>query len=378
MKLYPYILIALLSLLTSCNNAPLIEIDHNNAIRISIPADIPKIAFNKYSDVYDDIKLVKLETSKECLIGRIDKLVAHKGHFFILDQVQSKAVFEFDSNGKFIKRFGSNGRGRGKFNTPNDLSVYGNELVIWDNEVGKFLVYDIGDGRLLRELKAKSTGKSGVILDKDHFAIYMDLGNNESPTEKANLKILNNEAKLIGSGFEHRNNEYSKGEMFFYPGVNHMLLSPGYSNDIYALENNKAIKKYIIDFGKYALPSDFANDFQTSIDFSEGLKKSNYAYLSKYFETPDHLIFSFVFNSQYYDCFYSKKIKKLKIGNVWINNVKGIVPGAITTVSNGTVISFFEPSSGIDYFKKNFTHPMSKEKVNSFIKILQAKFSTKG
>lgn len=60
------------------------------------------------SRVFDEIKYVPLETKRESLFGRINKLIVTEKYFVILDN-DTQAIYFFDKNGKFVKKYKNRG-----------------------------------------------------------------------------------------------------------------------------------------------------------------------------------------------------------------------------------------------------------------------------
>jgi len=360
MKLqFPVILSSVL-IFFSCKNAVTYTEDSSHAVIIHSPQHIKDLQVAKYSEVFDSVKIIPLQSPANALIGQIDKILVHNNNIFILDQVQGKAVFEFDINGKFIRRFGRIGRGPGEYIEPNDISVNDKELSIWVNDQRKFIIYDL-NGNVLREIRTGSVGKCGVPINADRYALYMDIGGDVKTDEKYDLKVFDHFGKNTNIGFEKKDKNFSKGSFFFSQNDNGFLVSPGYSNNIYEIRSNSdvLVKKYKIDFGQYTLPEDFSLKYGTPIRFLRGLDRSGYATLSGYWETPGFLVYSFSYKGLIYEVYYSKSTGKIKYGNAWFNNVYGIFSGTNKGAYRDYVISVFDPSNLVSY-QKNYTAPPSK------------------
>lgn len=355
-----YIALLLILVFASCTRKPSIEETDDHPIIINIPDSIDKFKFSKYSDFYDTVKLVRLETKENCLIGRIDKIISYKSNFFVLDQTQSKSVFQFDSAGKFVKEFGSRGDGPGKYNEPNDISIKNNELVVWVNDYKKFITYGL-DGNFKKEVRSASYGKSGTTLGNGSYAIYLDIGADVDTEEKHNLQIISNEGKSIGYGFEKRDKAFSKGIFFFQQTGDHIFVSPGYSNNIYELKDIGLVKKIVVNMGKHSIPDDFYSKFNDALNFKNALNLSEYAYISEYFDTKDYVIFTLIFKGIGYDCYYSKKTKLFKYANNWFNDIYGFVAGGGNfSVEADYVVSVYDPAQ-IEGYQKAFSSPPTDE-----------------
>ncbi|MBO9152196.1 6-bladed beta-propeller [Chitinophaga sp. GCM10012297] len=345
MKCKYYVSLIVLILFFSCNDRKASIEDESAFILIPSPKEIKDLQLSRYSEVFDSVRIIRLETKAESLIGRVDKILYNNDHIFILDQVQSKAVFEFDGSGKFIRRFGKNGNGVGEYNEPNDISIIGDELVIWVNDQTKFIIFNL-DGTLAREVKTGSTAKSGVMLGENRYALYLDIGKDWKGTEKYNLKMYDRTENLDGVGFESNWEYFSKGGFFFSQNRRKFLISPGYSNTIYEIypEGNVLSKKYGIDFGKAQIPDGFSDKYKGPMAFHEALAKSGYAYLDHYWETDDCLIYTFVYKRKIYSAYYSKKSKQTKYANTWFNDVNGFFTGVNKGISGNDVVMVFDPS----------------------------------
>jgi len=362
-KLFP--LCCLLLPLFSCTETSHYIENTSHATTIHSPQHLKTLQVAKYSDVFDSVKIIPLESPDSGLIGRIDKILVHNNKIFILDQVQRKSVLEFDMNGKFIRHFGKVGRGPGEYIEPNDMSVNDKEVAIWVNDQRKFITYDL-NGNYLREIRTGTLAKSGVQLEREKFALYLDIGGEINTTETFDLKVFNNFGKNTYDAFEKKDKNFSKGAFFFSQFNNSYLVSPGYSNKIYEINaaNDTLTEKYNIDFGEYTLPEDYALKYGTLIKFQQGLDKSGYAVLNNYWETPDYLVYTFTYKELIYDVYYSKKTGTLKYGNAWFNNVYGIISGANKGAYDNYVISVFDPA-GIASYQKNYTTPRSKTQMDT-------------
>ncbi len=333
----------------SCGNPTQIKENSkaNTVIKIN---NIPKIKSVKYSDLFESIRIVKLETTSESLIGRIDKILHYHDMFFILDQVNSKSVLVFDSNGKYLRKIGNNGRGPGEYDEPNDIAIdrFNNNLIVYQHTGKKLLTYSF-DGAFLEEIKLKFYIKSFNIINRDAIAVYFDNGPDTPNESKYNMLIINKKGKVLNTAFEiDQNTPFSKGGFGFF-NVNmsddELIVSPGYSNKIYTVLQDSLRLKYFIDFGMHNIPMDFwANSGKT--DFIKKLRASDYAFLINQFETPGYLSFSFSYKSMVYNSFYSKESGTLIFGNYLLNDMYGlIVGGPLLACDEDLMITSHDPTN---------------------------------
>ena len=77
----------------------------------------PVITLDRYEKEFDlqdfieNISYCKLETSPESLLGNIDKMMVDSSSLFIFDRYTCNALYRFSRSGKFITKFGKQGRG---------------------------------------------------------------------------------------------------------------------------------------------------------------------------------------------------------------------------------------------------------------------------
>jgi len=93
----------------------------DDLIRIKIDAGQFKSSGN-VSDYLEVVKLIPLETTKECLIGDIDKVVQYRNNIYVFDSKTYKLLW-FDSSGKFLGQIGQRGKGPGEYIEVSDFEV---------------------------------------------------------------------------------------------------------------------------------------------------------------------------------------------------------------------------------------------------------------
>lgn len=123
----------LMSLLfISCSNAEV----NNSYIDLDNPDEV------SIWDFADSVKIVQLETSQECLLNSVSKIMYHDGMIFISDTRQKK-VFKFDTSGKYVCQIGMYGRGPEEHLYFEDfyLDKYNNQVIIQE-PWGKMVCYN--------------------------------------------------------------------------------------------------------------------------------------------------------------------------------------------------------------------------------------------
>jgi len=98
----------------------------------------------------------------------------------------SDSVILFGSDGRFIRRIGSQGRANGEYIMPWCVRSNGNNLFVWDADQLKFIEYDI-NGNLISQYQYDSA-LNDFRVDGDILYIYTAGRRNESVIDILNLK----------------------------------------------------------------------------------------------------------------------------------------------------------------------------------------------
>lgn len=105
-------------------------------------------SFLKYKEVSDIKKLfelidtVKLENSKESIIGYVWDAQKNQDNFIIADPIGVKSVKVYNEDGIFIQNLGRNGQGPEEYNTPDLLAVNDKYIVIYDPSQMKIIIFN--------------------------------------------------------------------------------------------------------------------------------------------------------------------------------------------------------------------------------------------
>lgn len=110
------------------------------------------------SSLLSSYKLIPLETHPDGLVGSIQKIVKHNGHYYI--RSDRNQLFVFDGSGRFVRRISSQGGGPGEYSLMKDFDVDENFIVILENR--KIHYFD-PDGKYLRTVKL-AQGTSNIKL----------------------------------------------------------------------------------------------------------------------------------------------------------------------------------------------------------------------
>lgn len=135
---------------------------YQSQLRI-IDVELNKAKANvKLSSLVEDIRFVPLSTSEESVIGKIDKILITDDYIFILDRFIAGHVFQFDSNGSFVRNVGRIGPGPKEYQRPTDFTLHNDQIYIMDDGVG-VISYDF-NGNFVEKKRLSTT--NGFFLEK--------------------------------------------------------------------------------------------------------------------------------------------------------------------------------------------------------------------
>ncbi len=111
----------------------------NHSEKTSSEVETIQINVHKVIKKYDVTEMldtafsvIPLETNRDCLIGKIDKLEIKNSCIYVTDDM-SKSVYVFDMTGKFISKVNAYGKGLGEYLAITASTVTDSTIVIVDN-----------------------------------------------------------------------------------------------------------------------------------------------------------------------------------------------------------------------------------------------------
>ena len=134
----------------------------------------------KMSDLFSDIKYVKLETTKESLIKYIKKVLNFDGKLLVVDGAMNSLLL-FDKDGRFIKKIAGQGKGPGEYAYLTNATVdkKGKRLFILDDFSSHLLTYDF-EGNYLESIKLDFKALDLEYLGNDKLVFYCGYRRNDN------------------------------------------------------------------------------------------------------------------------------------------------------------------------------------------------------
>ncbi|MDR0421936.1 MAG: 6-bladed beta-propeller [Proteiniphilum sp.] len=270
----------------------------------------------RYSDLFDSVRYVRLETTDDILIKDITQLKCVNGKIYILDN-KTQTLFCFNMDGKLAWKICRTGQGPQEYSrlTSFDIDERNGKLYLFSAR-DKISVCDLS-GNFMKEYNVRLGGTS-FACGGDHLYIYANNNpNHVEGSETNNYLLLFDEEKNILKGklpFKADKrfgtmNTYNTSDAFCRYGDEVRFFMP-FSNSIYSLKEDSVYIKYQFDFGKYNLPDSYFENYTT-----DDIRESKYAYgLNSFWESNKYFSFSMYINEEYYQILYDKSADKIYTG----------------------------------------------------------------
>lgn len=266
------------------------------------------------SDFISDVRIISLEFNENCPLREITKVVVADSSIFIIDGRNSKGIYRFDMNGKFICRIGQLGRGPGEHISLMDFSVNSERKSIYILCNGTKNVFEYSyNNELLQVIPVGHAADDMEYMD-NRFYLFRE----NSPFQEFNLIIEDMKGKPIVGLFRSNRNQKSSAKWVFTKQQNHILMHTGNNDTIYKLKDESIEYAYNIDFGKqkinnmahYAalMEHPYINN-PDPMKYDKILQKYNYILGVKYFLMVNDIItFTYAYQNIVNTAFYDLRI----------------------------------------------------------------------
>ena len=139
---------------------------------IVIPVDrVDKPAL--FDSFFKMSRYIRLETTPECLIRKISKVVFYRENIYIQDSETNK-ISVFSGDGKYLKGIDHKGQGPGEYLRLTDFSIKDDVLYLLDRSGGKLLLYSLEDAFI--DAKDIEKARTVSVLADGKYAVNMELG----------------------------------------------------------------------------------------------------------------------------------------------------------------------------------------------------------
>lgn len=257
-------------------------------VRIDLIKGLETKGSIRLSEIAQELRYVKLETTKDCLINRVNRLYSYRGEWFL----RQGSILRFDKDGRFLNTISGPGKGPAEyielagigFNTKND------HLFMIDGPTGKAMEFSL-DGKFVGWVKNK--GIKTLLVNDDFFANYFSVrGLGFSKGYRVTIVSLDGKIrqKLLKQDPSEFRNDINMQEARFYVYKDSVTCWENISDTVYRIGPDlKVIPRYFLDFGKEATPLYFKVPI-SSPDYTKEFTK--YTQVFNFIETEKYLFFN--------------------------------------------------------------------------------------
>lgn len=295
-----------------------------------------------FSSLFNDIKIIPLETNENCMIGHINQLKIFKDYIIVLDGSIAKSIFIFNRDGKYLRKIGNIGLGPGEYKRVHMFSLdeENDRILVLDGNLRKIITYTL-DGEFVTEYfhQEKSIFQFCIFNEK----IFLDHILSNQNISEYYLSIINLNGKtedelfptnVYGKGFSHALNMSNN---FFKSDYELRYIRP-FFDTIFTI-NSDSFKPFItLETKNHLNPEDM--EYINNLKHSEmktylSRECSKFISIFNYIETQDLIYLTYRNNLRTYKLFYYTLINEIICTEKLIDDITYIkFPDFITKDKN--------------------------------------------
>ena len=248
---------------------------------INIQKNIGNIKLMNLSDICKNIIYIPLETKQESLISEIDALEFSNSYIFVSDY---KKLLQFDSNGKFIRKIGNQGRGPQEYLNIYNFCIDENAEEIYVLNQNGFLIFDF-DGKFKKSYKL--TFRPAQMILKDEISIMFHFYNISSPKIDNTISwVITNNQGIILQSFKNTLRRYNQpgisiGRTPFYKFGDSVHFMEFAVDTLYYLDGTQKIPYAVFYLGNLKMDPDPLITYAAREEVSKRLRDKFYIHLAR-------------------------------------------------------------------------------------------------
>ena len=250
----------LLFCLIACNYKLTNDSIYNDVETITI--DYDKLPILNTDSIVSDIRIIRLESTENNLISRIDRLLFTNGKIIVVDLFSSKSIHIFDESGKHINHVSHLGNGPQEYLTITDVDITPDGLIAIKDNFKDVILYYNSDGIFVKKEEIIEGGLDIAFIDDYTIAHELIKGFNSDTFKGASLCISSNNkiASLFGKSHNESDafNHKKTNTLFSYNNI--VFYTPSWENYIYEITDNNIKAKYYIDLKDDVLDYTFSTN----------------------------------------------------------------------------------------------------------------------
>lgn len=213
---------------------------------ISIPITDMETDNGMLSDYADEVIMIPLEFSDDCLLGEIDKVVMSDSCIFVMENENQKGIYVFDHTGKFLCRIGSHGEGPEEFVDLSDFSLDEKERLVYlyDLTRKKVLVFSY-EGDFIKDIYMNYYADN---FEYQNGLFYLYRENPVYGDPLCSLVIKNDKGETVNAYYPLIEKSKYGHNCIFRKLDNEILFAEDMRDSIFTIKGDKLIPKYFIDY----------------------------------------------------------------------------------------------------------------------------------
>lgn len=318
--------------LASCSSATRHSADTDMEIKTILKYSDAIFEEKKYSDLFDKVEIIPLDTTGNFLISDIRQVKLALNRIFVLDESRSVYIFDQEGQGQII--INKRGQGVHEYIDIRGFDLTADSLLCLLTFPQKLMYFTL-EGLFVNEIKLDLNGSELALLPDNKAAIYM---NNMLTTSKEKTPLLEICDQTDGThqgyipGYKCLATAclpvYQHGKAFTTTENGELLFTQPLSNNIYAIKDHSIYIKYQIDFEAQTPPDDLEETIHDVNSVSEFIQKNFPVYgFNSSWENSSYFHVQTFIDTKLTTLLYDKKNQKLYSGylkddltgcNTWI------------------------------------------------------------
>jgi hypothetical protein len=315
-------------------------------------------------EVFTEIRIIPLETSNSCFIGKIQSVKKTNDEIFVLSKNSgggsSPELIVFNNNGDFERKIGRNGKGPGEYNKILDFCVAKSNGDIFVLDLEKINEYDM-HGNFVKTYMIDTGDHSILPIKIERFP-----GNQFLIESTGSFQLgLFDKSGVLVKKFTSLNNKGIDLPCPFTFFQDHFLINMLFVDPVYTIDIKGNIKPYLsVDYGHLNL----------DIASYEEYSKKNFGQLPRdrvirifVAENNEKFIVKFSFQDEDYIGVLNKSDGTIQLYHIGNSNVcQTRIPNTIFQAESGEILFWADPSQ----FKEPFEKWMTAKQSNKTYKLI--------
>ena len=213
---------------------------------VSIPITDMETDYGKLSDFAEEVKMIPLEFTDDCILGEIEKIVMSDSCIFIMEGDNQKGIYVFDHTGKYLYRIGSRGQGPEEFVDLSDFSLNEEERLIYLYDLArtKVLVFSF-EGDFIKDIQMNYYADN---FEYQNGLFYLYRENVVYGDPLYSLVIKDDKGKTVNKYYPVIEKLSYTHDCIFRKLDNEILFVEDMRDSIFTIRGDKLTPRYIVDY----------------------------------------------------------------------------------------------------------------------------------